>query len=640
MISETAPLSHPSPIAQCLFSYKDEAETARRNRYLQNRENYEVYHLRQDFSHKKRGQSKEFLAKQAVAVEQLCSSLQQGLMDIGDWFRVDLEDGVDESKQKISAKSIQKLLLRQLGKNKFPNFFNDTLKFGALGALMIVKVGGKFVKRTEFEARAESALSSKKNLIRKEKSVWQLELNLIRQEDYFPDPTGRGLYELQRIEMDWHQLKKIAEQNPKDFDMDAVNNCTYFEDDLQRAKKSRETGQNVTMSGYRRQVTIYESWGTLIERETGRVIMENCVCAMDGQGNVIRPPKKNPYWHNVSPFVTSPIIRVPLSVWHKALMDAPTRHNLAMNELYNLNVDAAMMEVHGIKQLRSAWLENSAQVSDGIAPGTTLLVNSSCPPGAKVLERVDTSAMTPESMNMLNMMDREFTQSAFSNEFRLGSVPQRQVKATEVVASNQSITGIMNGIVKVIEEDMVGPILDKSWLVMAQHMNDLDSDEVKAIVGEAQALFVSHMQPEEIFADTAMGHKYKVFGLSQTLNKIQDFRKIQSLLQSIGASPQMMQEFTRKYSMTRLLGEIIKSLDIDDEKLIATPQEQAQRQAEMQMQAEAQAQGKNGGGGNTQDSRGSNPQSQIPQVANSSTQDGGIAISRGANNVGMTHPGR
>jgi len=633
VISETPPLSFPNPIAQAIWNYKDEAETARRNRYLQNRQNYEVYHLRQDFSHKKRGQSKEFLAKQAIAVEQLCSFLQQGLMDIGDWFRVELEPGEKPEDIKINPKSIELLLLRQLEKNKFPNFFNDTIKFGLLGALMIVKVGGKYVNRTRFEARPKASdIGSKdRELVRKDKRVWQLDLNLIRQEDYFPDPTGRRLYEVQRIEMDWHQLKKVAEENPDDFDINAVNNITYFVDDLQKAKKSRETGQNITMSQYRRQVTIYECWGALVERHTGKVIMENCVSAIDAQGNLIRPPKKNPFWHARSPFVISPIIRVPLSVWHKALMDAPTRHNLAMNELYNLNVDAAMMEVHGIKQLRPSWLENSAQVSEGIAPATTLLVNSSCPPGGKVLERIDTSAMTPESMNMLQMMNREFDQSALTNDFRTGSLPQRQVKATEIVASNQSLTGIMNGIVKVIEEEMVAPLLDCCWLVMAQHMNDLDTEEVKAIVGSEQAKFVSSMTPEEIFAQTAMGHKYKVFGLSQTLNKMQDFRKIQALLQSIGASPQMMQEFTRKYSMTKLLGEIIKSLDIDDSKIVASEQEQAQRQKEMQMMAEAQMQ-------NTQGGRGTNPQSQIPQAMNSSASEGGIAIPRGANNIGMTHP--
>lgn len=635
MISETPPISFPNPVAQCIWNYKDEAENARRNRYLQNRMNYECYHLRQDFSHKKRGQSKEFLAKQSVATEQLCCFLQQGLMDLGDWFRVDLELGVDLSKVVISPKSIEKLLLRQLDINKFPNFFNDTLKLGILGALMIVKVGGKFVTKSQFEARPEvtESGSMKKSLIRKDKQVWQLDLDLIRQEDYYPDPTGNGLYEVQRIEMDWHVLKEIAEENPGDYDMDAINNITYFTDDLQKAKKSRETGQNITDSQYRRRVTIYECWGTLVERHTGHILESNCVSAMDAQGNIIRPPKKNPFWHNKSPFVVSPIIRVPLSVWHKALMDAPTRHNMAMNELYNLMVDASMMEVHGIKQLHSAWLENSAQVSEGIAPGTTLLVNSSCPPGAKVLERVDTSALTAPSMNMLNMMNSEFTQSAMTNDTRMGSVPQRQVKATEIVASNQALSGVMNGIAKVIEEEMIEPLLDRAWLTMCQHMNDLDSDEVKALVGEQQARFVSHMAPEEIYAATALGHKYKVFGLSTTLNKIQDFRKIQALLQSIGASPQMMQEFTRKYSMTKLLGEIIKSLDIDDEKLIASPQEQQQRAMEMQLAAQAEQ------GGNTQGGEGTNPQSQIPQAGSSSQSEGGIAIPRGMNNIGMTHPG-
>lgn len=635
MISETPPISFPDPIAQAIWNYKDESEVARRNRYLQNRMNFESYHLRQDFSHKKRGQSKEFLAKQSIAVEQLCCFLQQGLMDLGDWFRVDLEPGVDPTKQKISPKSIEKLLLRQLDKNNFPNFFNDTLKLGLLGSLMIVKVGGKMVKKNIFEARSKGVFGGEKELIRKTKDVWELDLSLIRQEDYFPDPTGDKLYEVQRIEMDWHQLKRIADENPGDFDMDAVNNCTYFTDDLQAAKKSRESGQNITMSQYRRRVTIYECHGTIVERHTGKILADNCVAAIDAQGNVIRPAKKNPLWHGESPFVVSPIIRVPLSVWHKALMDAPTRHNLAMNELYNLQVDAAMMETHGIKQLRTSWLENSAQVSEGIAPGTTLLVNSSCPPGAKVLERVDTSALTPQSSAMLQMMNQEFNQASLSNDTRFGGAAMRDVKATQVVASNQALNGIMNGIVKVIEGEMVSPLLKKCWLTMAQHMNDLDMDEVKALVGDDQTRFIANMAPEEIFAVTAIGPKYKVFGLSTTLNKIQDFKKIQALLQSIGASPQMMQEFTRKYSMTRLLGEIIKSLDIDDEKLIATPQEQQQRAAEMQMMAQAgQEQGNTAGG------EGTNPQSQIPQAANTSNQEGGIAIPRGMNNIGMTHPGQ
>lgn len=647
MINQTPEVSSLDPIAQCIFNYKEEAHNARWNRELLNQMNFDCYNMKQDYGHKQRGQSKEFLNKQSMATEQLTSFLQQGLTDQGDWFSIEAEDALKPEDLLITPDEMQKLLQRQLTKNEFNVFYNDKLKLGLLGALMICKIGGKYVKKADFVAKADSNdLAGKKNqLFRQEKDIWQLDLSLVRQEDYYPDPTGRGLYEIQRITIDWYALKAFAKKaneiNPGTFDLEAIDNMTPNEDDWQKQKKARETNQNVTYSQYRRVVTFYECWGTLMRQDTGEVLMENCVSAIDLQGRVIRPPKANPFWHNESPFVTCPIIRVPMSVWHKALMDAGTRHNYSLNELYNLMVDGGMMEVYGIKQLHSSWLEDPTQVSNGIAPGTTLLVNSQCPPGGKALERVDTGSLTADGFNMFSLIDREFQSSALTNDSRMGNLPQRAVKATEIVASNQSITGIMNGIVKVIEEKDTSQILRKSWLVMAQHMNDLDSSVVGSIIGEDRARQLASMTKEELFAGTAEKMVYKVFGLSMTLNKIQDFRKIQSLLQSIGGSPQMMQEFMRKYSMTKLLGEIVKSLDIDEDKILTDPQEKAAQQQEAMQQAQMEQMQNGGGGqpqGNTQGGQGSNPQSQIPQMASNRTQDTGISIPRGVNNIGMTNP--
>lgn len=637
--NDTTDTSSWNVVSQCIWNYKEESQYARRNREIQNRRNFECYNLRQDYSHKKRGQSKEFLDKQAKATEQLASFLQQGLMDLGDWFRIDLEDGIVKEKVKIDPKHVEKLLVRQLDKNDFSTFFNDLLKLGLLGSLMIIKVGGKMVKKCEYKVKNDESdvTGTKKVLSKLEKDVWQLDLQLVRQEDFFPDPTGRKLYEVQRIEMDYHDLVKLAKDHPDDFDMVAIQNIQTSVDEEQKTKKARETGQNVTYSQYRKTVTIFECWGKLIERGTGEVLHDNCVSAIDLQGNLIRPPKPNPNWHQESPYVTSPILRVPLSVWHKAVMDATTLHNQSINEIYNLLVDGALMEIHGIKQLHSQWLENPNQVADGIPPGTTLLVNNSCPPGQRIMERVDTATITPEAVQIYGMVDRELQASALTNDTRMGNLPQRQVKATEIVSANQSLTGVMNGIVKTIEEKCVAALLDKSWQTMAQHMNDLDSDEVAAIVGDEAAKILKSMRPEEVFAETVLGHKYKVFGLSTTLNKIQDFRKITSLLQSIGNSPQMMQEFTRKYSMPKLLGEIVKSLDIDEDKIIASPEEIKQRQAEMDAQNAAMAAGPPRRGANTKSGQGTNPQSQIPQAANAKT-DNGLNVSRGMNNIGMTHP--
>ena len=295
------------------------------------------------------------------------------------------------------------------------------------------------------------------------------------------------------------------------------------------------------------------------------------------------------------------------------------------------------MEVHGIKQIHSSWLEDQSYVSEGISPGVTLPVNSQCPPGGKVLERVDTSALTPEAMNMYHLIDSEFQSSMLTNDTSQGNLPQRAVKATEVVASNQALTGIMNGIVKDIENECMAPLLEKCWLTIAQHMGKMDPQEIESIIGKERGQAVASLSPEEVFAGTAEKHAYQVFGLSMTLNKIQDFRKYQAMLQSIGGSPQLMQEFTREFSMSKLLGEILKSLDVDLAKIEADPEEARARKQENIENAQLQAMG--GAPQNTQGGEGSNPQSQIPQMsAGNAGVDTGIAIPRGANNVGMTTP--
>jgi hypothetical protein len=54
---------------------------------------------------------------------------------------------------------------------------------------------------------------------------------------------------------------------------------------------------------------------------------------------------------------------------------------------------------------------------------------------------------------------------------------------------------------------------------------------------------------------------------SLTLNKAQDYKKLTTLLQTITASPQLLEEFVKKYDLGKTLGEIMSSLNIDKHKL-------------------------------------------------------------------------
>lgn len=591
-----------SIIVRTTQSYMREAYEARRERIRLNRLNYDIFHHRQDYAHKRPGQSQEFLPKQQMAVEQMSSFVSQGLVDVGHWFNVETQPGVRNNR--ITATEVYLLLQRQLEKTKFISFVGDAIKTGALGSLMIAKVHGKQVPTSRFFTQI---IDNKKKLFKAEKDIWQLFVELIRPEDYYPDPTGAGLYECQTMWVDKSVVMELAQGEGAIYDYDKVkglNSYAYDQYDEAITDKDRETDQSRTYSDYRVRIKLTECWGDIVEPTTGEKIYKNVTWTIANDNTLISPPKPNPFWHGKSPFVVAPIVRVPFSVWHRAPMDAATRTNIAINELYNLMVDAGMMSVFGIKQLRSDWLEDDREVADGVRPGMTLRVSSNCPPGATVLQRVDEGALSPEALNMFNMMNAEHNVSAMTNDLRMGAMPTRAVKATEVVEASQTITSMFSGIAKNIEVDFIEPILERAWNVIMQNSNDMDSDEVKAILGEPRALEMSTMSPEDRFAETSQGNKFKVFGVSQTLNKQKDFRKLTSLLQTVGSSEVLMESFIKKFSFEKLLGEIVRSLDIEPGSIEQDEMDQLMMQL--------------GGGGMEGGMQpGSSPdmQSQIPQAA-------------------------
>lgn len=548
--------------------YYREAKSAKMDRMRQNRDNYNCYHLKQDYSHKQEGQSQEFLAKQAMAVEQLVAFFEQGLIDIGDWWGCDKQPGAVDGA--ITASDIKQITDNSLEKLPFISFIGDSLKTGFLGSLMICKVHGIVKDKAKFFTTDEEVDGTyKKKLNKTTRKTWELKLDLIRQEDWYPDPSGEGLYECQEIHMDYHKVKEMAEGDDAIYDKEAVDMLygSFAEQEDQKSKKADEQGQNIPSLGYRKTVKLREFWGTIIDSDSGDIIGKDMTWTIANEKFMIGKPKPFPFWHGSSPFVTAPIIRVPGSVWHKALMDAPTKHNRAINEFYNLILDAGQLGVHGVRQIRADWLEDENQVANGIIPGVTLKASSACPPGMKVLERVDTAQIPNESINVFNMSVAEFNQSALTNDLRMGVQSARAVKATEVVEQSNAITSVFTGISKVIEVCYVEKILDKAWMTIAQNLDEYDSDEMISVLGEDKARQIQVMSPEERFAQTAKGHKFNVFGVSRTMSKMKDFRKITALLQTIASSQVFMQEFAKKYDFSKLLSEIMKALDINVDKL-------------------------------------------------------------------------
>jgi hypothetical protein len=558
-------------VKRFIIGCREEASAAKRTRMVLNRDNFDMYHLRHDFSHKRDGQSTEVLSKQKMAVEQIRSFFQQALVDLGEWWRAVPRDGSDGSSMTIRPEEIQHLTNYMLKQARYYSHVGNSVQQALLGSLSVTKIHGCAKSKPKYKVRSEGRGKSYKRYVETaEGKTWELALDIIRQENYYPDPTGADLYRIEDSYIDLTEVRRLATGEDAIYDMSVVAKLQPWTgaSDTQEYKKAREQGQNLPVAeGMRPRVKITEFWGTIIDQKTGETLCENCVTTLANDTHVIRKPTPNPLWHQKTPINAAPLVEVANSVWHTALMDAATKHNRALIEMFNLTVDAAMMEVHAIKQLRTDCLADPKQVSDGIKAGDTLQVTAALPPGAKVLEPVTAVEIPAQALNVMNIISQEFNASALTNDLRQGVMPFRAVKATEVVEASNTITSVFQGIAKNVEAQMIQPEIELAWQTIAQNWDLIDREVFLSLFGAERGEQLSQIPPQDVFVATVNGVKFEVYGITLTLGKAQDFRKYMQLLQTVGGSEILTEEFIKKYDFGKLLGEVMTSLDLNKKKI-------------------------------------------------------------------------
>lgn len=577
--------ANPSYDAQYVLDYvlasRSEADLARIDRKEQTRDNYAQYHLKHDFSHKKPGQSTEVLSKTKMAVESTRAYFQQALVDVGNWWRCLTKNGKDGQGMLITPNEIYRITDYMLQRANFYSHIGNCVQEASLASLAIPKVSGKYVSTPKFRTKKEGRGKNYRKWIEKvEDKTWELKFDLIRGENYFPDPTGENLYEVEDSYVDLYVVQGLSEGDDAIYDAGEVAKLVSMSTDgYQEWRKAQETGQNVRPGGLRPRVKITEFWGNIIDRTSGTLMYENVVVTIANDTTIIRKPTPNPLWHQRSPIIRAPLLEVGNSVWHTALMDAPVRHNRALTEIFNLILDSGMKAVYGISQVRIDDLEDAKQVSNGIPWGTNLKVRSSLPPGAKVMESVVTGDGAGEGIEVFQILGQEFNSSALTTDLRSGGMSSRKPLATEVVEQSQSITSVFQGISKNVEMKLVQPQLELAWMTIAQNWDCIDKEIFVSLFGSERAEEMSQMEPQEVFVQTVNGVRFDVFGISLSMAKSADYRKLTTLMQTVFSNPLLTEAFLKKNDPTRLLDEIMTTLNIDTDKIEIPNSPQTQGQA-------------------------------------------------------------
>jgi hypothetical protein len=567
--SESRPKMTDKEVVDYIMQSRDEADSAKVSRMGMNKENYDMFHLKHDFSHKEEGQSQEILSKQSMAVEQNKSFFQQALASFGEWWRAEAAFADADTTLLVRPEEITKLTNHFLQEARYYSHVGNSVEQGMLASLVISKTSGCMEPKPKFVSKKRGRGKGLKRWVEKiDDKSWKLKFSQVRAENFYPDPKEEsGLYEIEDAWVDHYKVVEMAEYD-EDFESDMVKRLSRFGQPAseQEGKEARETGQDITQSGHRPKVKLTEFWGTILNRE-GEVCYENVQAIVANDTDLILKPRPNPLWHQRSPYTRSPLMEVANSVWHKAPMDAPTMHNQALIEMYNLMVDAAMKQVHAVSQLRKDWLDNPAQVSEGIDPGSALVVNSLCPPGGKVLEPLTTVQIPSEAFNIYALMNQEFDSSAMSNNLREGINSSTTPSATAIVQQSQTINGVFTGMAKNFESRQIQKELELAWMTTAQNWADIDREIFVSLFGSQRGGELADLSPEDVFANTVNGVRFRVFGITLTLAKTQDFQKLTTLLQTIAASPPLLEAYVAKYDIGKTLGEIMTALNIDKMKL-------------------------------------------------------------------------
>lgn len=549
-------------VIKTLRAYKKEAHQARITRLAKNRLNRQVFMGEQDYSEKRPGQSTEFIPKLGIAAEQLTNFVKKALTNFGNYFDVEMNG----ERMPILEEEFRKLIMFYFndlpgedGKStSFQDILGDAVKTGSLESLMTFKVHGHQVnKRGYLVEEGENG----KELVVNDNSVWRPRIDIVPDTSYLPDPKGEGLYEIHTVERDISHLEMMAEDGIYDPDVVAKIRESFEEEEYNFKRRPVERGQDESKGPeFRKRVVIDECWGNLLDND-GRIIKKNMLTAVANDKYLIRPPEDNPFWHGKSPFVSRPLVRVPFSVWHKAVFDHAASLNIALNEIFNLMLDGALATVWGIKQVRAYGLENDEQISDGLSQGMSLIVREDFPMDGKVVEDLTQGQVPPEALTMFQVVSDNLSESAFANELKFGQIPSN-VKATTVLEASKSQDAILDGVAAGIEY-ATAEVIQLTALNIMQHAEDLDDEKVMNAVGKRTALLLSRLTPEERFAAFAGNMDFKVFGVSTLLARSRNFQKFAALLQVASSNPVLLSALFKRYDPNKMLDFMFKAIDID-----------------------------------------------------------------------------
>lgn len=567
-------------IVPILQGYLQEAQQARRGgmnpRDLKWQENLDLYWNRYDHSAKASWQAQENMPEVPAFVDRFAAALKEALVQGPSGFYTVTDPADSEGDVCDAIKRATDVWLSQCGYNAngtplgFPAVFEEQVKMGALMGMCSVV---NWKQDTKYGRVQIETVDPRK--------IWL-------------DPTFRNLYRIRRIELDKHELRKMAKMKDGKgepiFNIEAIDQMvSHIALEAEQEAQSL-TGHGAAQTSTRQPITMDEYMATVVGSD-GKVLAENALMVVGNEQFLIRGPEKNPFWHNRDFLTFTPLVLAPLSVYGRSYMEDFGSMARTFNNLTNLLLDSIMMSSMKAYVCVPGMLSDPGQLAGGITPNKLFQLEEGAPV-ADFLHALDLGNVKPESFQMWSNIKNELREAADINEVGMGQfAPKSRTSAAEINQTSESSSALIRSIAQTIEGRYLNLTLDNVWKTGLQHVRQ-DDPMISKAVGEDLwgALYARRKELVQ------MGTTFQAHGISTLIQKQKILRSLMMLMQFLSQSDVLLAEFMKKVDLGKFVKLLFNLSDVDMTKVTMTEREALLKQTVESFQQAAQQQLGPGGG--------------------------------------------
>lgn len=550
-------------IVKTLEGYRYEAEDARKQGFNPRddkwRENLDAYWNRWDFTHKAKWQSKNSLPEVPAYVDRFAAAMKEALVSSPEGFYV-VRDPVDKEGDLTGAiKRVEDVWLSRCGRNAsgdplaFASVFEEQMKLGAWAACSAVVLWKEDVPDGRVAVESIDP-----------RSVWL-------------DHTYRGLYRIRSIEIDRHEIARMAQLKDSSgapvYNLPEIERLVSMQLDEEQRRAQELTGGGTQILALRRNPIVLHEYYADVLSPRGVLEYERAIAVVANKEFLIRKPEPNPFWHGRDWVLFAPLVPVPLSPYGRAYMEDFGSIARMLNELTNMILDAVQTSAMKAFVMVPSMLLNPQQAAEGISPNKTFLLEEGFRP-EDFMKELELGSVDGASVQVWQALKQELIEAAKINEIGLGQfAPKGRTSATEVTESLQNSSAIVRSVADTVENTFLNPLLDLVWKTGMQHAA-ANSPALAAAAGPE--MWRMMLQNRRELAGRRL--TFQAQGISRLIERSRMLRALIQVLQVVSANELLLQQFLQVVDLQQLVKVLFELSNVDLSKLQVSERQQLVRQ--------------------------------------------------------------